>query len=279
MSVNQPALPHAIIAVNATDIGVHEDEWDVEKATRNLLASVSNALSTTSGVPEFIQLARLWRSRGRSIDSVVDLIHCYYSSFSVVRLPVKGRYGRLGDQVSKLHHRIEACCEMSYHTKRSARMLLTSDALQIYLGSAFDHFCLELERPFNFIDASLKVNPIPLDFGGHILQLARAIDSVVGRQSGPYIFHHLSYMVASCVLLDVVRNLKGTQAFHLVWCHADNLQAGQRMSSANMNRRLNLPWKVSVTTGLAAFLMIRDNASTSALDTILKAIKMKEEEL
>jgi hypothetical protein len=209
MSINQPALPHAIVAVNATEIGVHESEWDVNEATDNLLASVKNALSTRSGVPEFLELAQLWRSRGKQINTILDLIHCYYSSFSVVRLPVKGRYGLLSGQVRELHKRIVDCCDISFNTKRRSRMLLTSDALNIYLQSAFDHFCLQLDRPFNFVEVSLKVSPIPLDFGGHILQLAKAVRAVLGSRNGPLIFEHLSYMVASCVLLDVVRNLKG----------------------------------------------------------------------
>jgi hypothetical protein len=209
MSINQPTLPHAIVAVNATEIGVHESEWDVSKATENLLASVQTALNRGSGVPEFIHLAETWRSRGREINCVLDLIHCYYSSFSVVRLPVKGRYGLLSNQIRKLHKKIVDCCKISYDAKRRARMLLTSDALNIYLQSAFDHFCLQLDRPFNFVEISLKVNPVRLDFGGNILQLAKVIGTALGRKSGPQIFQHLSYMVASCVLLDVIRNLKG----------------------------------------------------------------------
>lgn len=210
MSINQPALPHAIVAINATDINVNEDEWDVETATTRLLNSVRHALDQPLGVPEFINLANMWKNRGRKIRAVKDLIRCYYSSFHVVRLPAKGRYELLSRQIDQLHRTIVQCCELTYEAKRQARLLLTADTLNIYLQSAFDHFCLRLDRPFNFIDASLKVNPIPLDFGGHILQLAKAVHVAFDSNAdGPFIFERLSSMVASCVLLDVVRNRGG----------------------------------------------------------------------
>jgi hypothetical protein len=209
MSINQPTLPHAIIAVNATDIGVHASEWDIDSATNGLLSAVKHSLKPATAVPELTHLAHKWRQRGRRIETVEDLLHCYYSSFSVVRIPIKGRYGLLSDQVRKLHQRITNCCKTSYNAKKTARMLLTSDALNIYFQAAFDHFSLQLDRPFNFVEVSLKNNPIPTDFGGHILQLATREFAVQHRHNGPDIFQRLSYMVASCVLLEVVRNTKG----------------------------------------------------------------------
>lgn len=184
-------------------------EWEMESATAGLLTAVQNSLRSATAVPQFVELAHKWRQRGRRINTVLDLIHCYYSSFSVVRIPEKGRYGLLSDQVRKLHERITDCCKASYETKRDARMLLTADALNIYFQAAFDHFSLQLDRPFNFVEVSLRNNPIPLDFGGHILGLANSELNLSGTQSGPRMFKRLSYMVASTVLLEVVRNTKG----------------------------------------------------------------------
>jgi hypothetical protein len=140
-SINQPTLPHAIIAVNASDLGINEAEWNVQEATARLLASVKNALGTPAigGVPRIIAYADRWRGN-RRINSVEDLIRCYYSSFTVVRLPIKGRYGLLSEQIRKLHQQIVRCCELSHNTKRDTRMLSSSDQLQLYLQSAFDHF-------------------------------------------------------------------------------------------------------------------------------------------
>ena len=134
-----------------------------------------------------------------------DLIRCYYSSFRVVRIPNKDRLGHLRRQIHKLHETITDRCDVAYYDKRRARMLSNSSQLNIYIQSAFDHFSCKLEKPFDFIEVSLKHNPIPLDFGGHILQLAVAIQNQWKDQTGAWIFDRLSSMVASCVLLDCRR--------------------------------------------------------------------------
>ena len=201
-SVNQPSLPHAIIAVNATDISVPEKEWDAAEATRNLLKSVRNALSATEGVPMFRKLAHQWRAMGRPIKHIEDLIYCYYASFTVVRIPEKGRYGLLQKQVEALHRTIVSRCDESRETKQQANMLAHSDQLGNYIQLAFDHFSSKLDEPFNFIQVALKKNPIPHDFSEHILQLALAIAERNEGQEGVWIFTSLSKMVASCVLLE-----------------------------------------------------------------------------
>lgn len=202
-SINQPALPHAIIAVNATDLNIHPSEWNGDRATQNLLASVSNALHPITGVPEFVKLASKWRARGKRIESMVDLVRCYYSSFSVVRIPVKGRYTLLQNQIDELHQTIRYKCNESYDSKQKAKMVSNSEQLNIYIQSAFTHFSQKLERPFDFVEVSMRNHPIALDFGGHILQLALAIQSqTCFRGDGPWLFGKLSDMVASCVLLD-----------------------------------------------------------------------------
>jgi hypothetical protein len=202
-SINQPTLPHAIIAVNATDLNINPLEWNGDKATEHLLASVSNALHPVSGVPEFIKLANVWRGRGKRINTMVDLVRCYYSSFSVVRIPVKGRYPLLQKQIDQLHKTIATKCHDSYTAKRKAKMVSNAGQLNIYIQSAFVHFSQRLEKPFDFVEVSLRNHPIALDFGGHILQLALAILGQDWFQGdGPWLFEKLSHMVASCVLLD-----------------------------------------------------------------------------
>jgi hypothetical protein len=203
-SLNQPTLPHAIIALNATDLGVDEREWDVEQATEKLLATVAGSINRDAKYREY---ADFWTGRGKHIRTMKDLLLCYYSSVRVVRIPKKdGRYMLIDEQVSKLHQEITASCNHSYYAKRRARMLSNSDELHVYLQCAFDHFSQNLDRPFNFIEVAIKNNPIPLDFGGNILKLAVAIKDRSQWEGGPKIFRELSYMVASCVTLDLARN-------------------------------------------------------------------------
>lgn len=86
-------------------------------------------------------------------------------------------------------------------------MLLDAEELQSYLQCAFDHFALELDRPFDFVQASFSNSPIPLDFGGNILKLAINFMHVWEDKADiRVIFQELSYMVASCIMLDSVRN-------------------------------------------------------------------------
>jgi hypothetical protein len=88
-SLNQPTLPHAVIALNATDIGIDSREWDSVHATKSLMAHVSSAILDN---PTYRELADSWRNQGKQIRTMQDLLECYYSSITVIRIPAKGRY-------------------------------------------------------------------------------------------------------------------------------------------------------------------------------------------
>ncbi|KAH9825933.1 Patatin-like phospholipase [Teratosphaeria destructans] len=211
-SINQPALPHCIVALNGSDPSVNEKEWDIEFSTQSLLMTVKNALDPVEGVPRFRQLAEHWRSLGKHIYTIEDLILRYYSSFKVIRIPAKPRYMTINEQIGKLHSMIKNNCEDSFRVKRRARMLSNADELNVYLQSGFDHFTQHLDIPFNFMQISLLRNPIPNDFGGHILQLCSTISSRQPTHQPArvaWMFEKLSVMLASCVLLDCARFRKG----------------------------------------------------------------------
>lgn len=210
-SLNQPALPHAIIVLNATD-NVEEDEWNVEIATRRLLDDIRDAIYRD---PRFTQQARLWRSTGRTINTTKDLLDCYYASISVIRIPIRGRYMLMDNQMEQLFQLINKRCQRSLMDKKQLRMLANADKLQIYLRAAYDHFSRDLSIPFDFIKEALKHNPIPQDFGGNILDLAISISqnsSEIAQQGGTTarIFEKMVPMISSCIMLDSVRqNLLG----------------------------------------------------------------------
>ncbi|KAI3316635.1 FabD/lysophospholipase-like protein [Xylariaceae sp. AK1471] len=209
-SLNQPALPHAIIVLNATE-NVDEKEWDVNTATNLLLQDIRGAIFRE---PRFEEHARIWRQSGRKIDSTKDLLECYYASITIVRIPSRGRYMLIDDQVEKLFNVIKKRCQASLFTKKRVRMLATAEKLQIYLQAAYDHFSKDLDTPFDFIKEALKHNPIPRDLGGNILNLALSIkqncrDSM--KEDIAKIFNKMVPMISSCIMLDSVRqNLMGT---------------------------------------------------------------------
>lgn len=207
-SLNQPTLPHAVIALNDTKIGVDEQEWNPDYATNALMSSVAEVVQQDSS---YRALADFWIGRGRTIHTILDLLECYYSSVTVVRIPGYGHYMKIDDQVSKLNNIIRVKSAESFRAKRRSRMLSNSEELNIYLQCAFDHFSQDLDTPFNFMDVAFRINPIESDFGGKILKLA------VGIKNSPHFidplkqFRELSFMVASCILLDCVRqNLMDT---------------------------------------------------------------------
>jgi hypothetical protein len=204
-SLNQPALPHMIIALNASDLSLDERQWGVEEATRCLLSDIEGAIHR---VPRFQEYAKLWRDAGRVINTTRDLLECYYSSITVVRIPSQGRYMLMNEQISKLHFEIKKCCQVSYWTKKRVRMLSSDEKLQVFLQSAFDHFSQNLNSPFDFVKEAVKNNPIPRDFGGNILKLAIAVrdhNCFVDPHDGQNIWLALSQMVASCLMLNSAR--------------------------------------------------------------------------
>ena len=94
-------------------------------------------------------------------------------------------------------------------------MLLDADELQPYLQFAFDHFACDLDSPFDFVQASFINSPIPFNFGGNILKLAINLMEVCENQiDGRTLFTELSYMVASCIMLDSARSkIRGSRLF------------------------------------------------------------------
>lgn len=204
-SVNQPILPHAIIAPNATSTKFDHSAWNPEHATESLLADVAGAVDQD---PAFKELKEYWGRKGRNIHTVKDLLLCYYSSITVVRIPGDGRYMMIDEQIQKFHDTLSKRCRESFNTKSRSSMLFNSDSLNAYLHSAFEHFSSDLNKPFNFMDILFKINPIPFNFRGNILKLAVAMK--VRYDDPTKIFEKLSFMVASCIGLDCVRqNFKG----------------------------------------------------------------------
>ena len=209
-SINQPSLPHAIVALDMTNPALGENSWEVRTATESLLTSVHSCLDKRYGDPYLCDLANHWEENGRKITCILDLLLCYYSNFQVVPIPAKGRFQRLNDQVQRLHRCIIGARNASFKAKKRARMLSNSDELNTYFQFAFDHFSRTLSTPFNFIKVSLKLNPIPESFGAHILELATVISKRRWRGGPEQLFLRLSDMVASSIMFDWVRHRKGS---------------------------------------------------------------------
>ncbi|KAK8066852.1 hypothetical protein PG997_013599 [Apiospora hydei] len=211
-SLNQPVLPHAVIVLNATDTSVDEREWDIPSATELLMADIRGAIHREPALQEHV---RTWRARGKTINSTQDLLECYYTSITVVRIPYKGSYMLMHEQAGKLSALIKDRCARSHLRKKQVRMLASTERLQFYLQAACDHFTRDLETPFDFIKETLRHSPVSRNFEGNILNLALLIRdqsrNVAVRNRAEAIFRAMAPMIASCVMFDTVRqNLLGS---------------------------------------------------------------------
>lgn len=203
-------LPHAIIVLNASENDIDPMLWEVSSATSILLESLSK---TVLHNPTFKKYADFWHQRNRHIETMEQLLLSYYSSVKVVRIPTNGRPNLIDTQMRKLYTNIQLASAKARRSKGALRMLLDAEELQSYLQFAFDHFACKLDTAFDFVQASFTNSPIPLDFGGNILKLAIVLMEVWKNEAdGPSIFTELSYMVASCIMLDSARHkIRGKQ--------------------------------------------------------------------
>ncbi|KAI0169236.1 hypothetical protein GGR52DRAFT_581416 [Hypoxylon sp. FL1284] len=204
-SLNQPVLPHAILVLNATE-DVDDEEWDTEVATTMLMSAIQDAITRDPVLNEYV---KTWSRRGREIKTTLDLLRQYYASVTVIRVPRRGSYMLMDQQVKRLFELIKACCSASHLTKKQARMLANADMLQVYLHASFEHFTRDLDSPFDFVKEALRHSPVPRSFEGSILNLAVSMKnhsrSEEVRNDARKIFLQLVPMVASCIMLDTAR--------------------------------------------------------------------------
>ncbi|KAI0903577.1 hypothetical protein F4823DRAFT_635572 [Ustulina deusta] len=211
MSLNQPVLPHAVIAINATD-KLEDAEWETEKATEKLMTAIEDAISREPGLKDYVQT---WKRLGKKIANTKQLLECYYSSITVIRIPFRSSYMLMDRQAERLINLIKTRCAESQDAKRRARLLADAERTQVYLQSAFDQFTRDLDSPFDFVKESLRQNPAPRNFEGNILRLAVSIrENSICEPLGSdirHVFLRLAPMIASSIMFDAARqNLMGT---------------------------------------------------------------------
>lgn len=210
-STNQARLPYAIVAVNATEDRIDEQDWDCDHATRNLMSTVGTLLDSDV---HYRKLAEKWRTHGKRISTMQDLLHCYYSSVRVVKIPRKEQAMLVDRQVDQLYEEITKACEYSHRPKWESQQLLNVNDFQQYMDFAYDHFSRNIDEAFDFMDAGIKRNPIPRGWKGNILKLlihASRLDNFVGRPNE--IFQHLSVIVGSATVLNCIRQRRPGKSF------------------------------------------------------------------
>lgn len=215
-SSNQPVLPHAIIALNASENATSTELWNVDIATTTLMKEMSQTVFQNETLKKYVQF---WHKRDRIIRTVEDLILSYYTSIKVVRIPTTGRPNLIAKQINDLTANIRSACQVSGRRKGDLRMLLNAEDMQPYLQYAFDHFSKSIESPFDFVHASFAHSPIPDDFGGNILKLAVQLMEAWKDRAGPRpIFEELAVVVASCIMLDATHHGILGESSYMTYC-------------------------------------------------------------
>lgn len=203
-SINLPSKPHAVIALNKSDHATSGDQWNSVTATANLLKSMSAQIDKNS---TFRQYTAKWDCPERRIRDMDDLLRCYYSTVHVVRLPDKSRFQKMLNQRNVLYEVITRCCNDSRDTKRDRNMLPDVDELGLYLSLAFDHFSETLDKPFDHVEASLKLQPPPDSLTDNLKYFIRMYSNerlIAGDITK--VFEEITPMVASCFMLDATRH-------------------------------------------------------------------------
>jgi len=150
-SVNQAALPHEIIVLNFTDPNIDLNEWTVESATNSLLNAFANAVFDNGDVKSY---ARYWQERHRHIGTTKDLLLYYYFSVSIVRIPQKGRFRLVDNQITELSLQIQKRCREARQNRKHLRLIFNAEEFQAALSMGFDHFSNRLDEPFDFVELS-----------------------------------------------------------------------------------------------------------------------------
>ena len=222
-ATNQCVLPHVIVVLNKSNSALGEEAYDTEAATRRLLSDANQSLTLNPDIDRHVQI---WQQgHDKTIKTAEDLLKCYYSTFRVVRVPEKGRYMLIDQQIRKLQTEISLCCRGSHRRKLQARRDLKTDELGECIQNGLDHFTASLDVPFDFLAFSWSQNPIPPGLEGNILRLALLIRSTQRNFKGQNIFQHLSQMVASCIMLHYIRHrIRGMGYLMEIMTRFDTLQ-------------------------------------------------------
>ena len=203
-STNLPSKPHVVIAINKCESATPSDQWNTSNATAHLLSTTNSQIRKNV---IFAKYAKIWESRALEIEDMRDLLKCYYSSVNVVRIPHKSRYKLLNDQRYKLYNLILDSCNRSSEVKLQKRMLADVDEFGLFLSLAFDHFAESLDEPFDFIQASIRSNPLPESFHNNIYNFALMVmrQCHLWEETAAH-FDIITPMVASCIMLDSSRH-------------------------------------------------------------------------
>jgi hypothetical protein len=201
-TLNQPALPHAIIIVNGTKS--NPEEWlDENVATRQMLQSRGQiGLSDR----ELVEIAKRWEGViGTSPMTLYDILSRYFGNIRVVYIPPKdgASHDIIYRQLQKLRARVETESRAVRSSRGRSGSLWDAEQLSAYIVDTFEHYTNDLNRPFDFFKSFRENNPIPKGFTQHMTDLMRLMSASTRDQSE--VDRRVAALVSSYILFEFVK--------------------------------------------------------------------------
>lgn len=157
-----------------------------------------------NGSSKIGKMARKWIQMGRKIETLQDLIKCYYSDLKVICIPdlKKNKLSLTMTQYSELQKMLTRFSKQARGVRERLGFLMSAETLERYLGMAFDHFAIAPNKPFNFLSAALLRNPVTQTLRDHICNLAVQYMKIYPKKTGKEIFSEMGVWIGSCIFLD-----------------------------------------------------------------------------
>lgn len=92
-------------------------------------------------------------------------------------------------------------------------MLPDMDKFGLYISLAFDHFSESLDRPFDYVQASLKHQPPPMTLADTLENFLLMIAAQLPEMRTRDLFKRVTLFVAPCLMLDSARKQRTGTAF------------------------------------------------------------------
>lgn len=202
-SINRPCNPHAVIAINKSQNSSSNDSWLPAQTTRDFFKSISAQINKN---PTFLRYVEKWRGANIAIHDMEELLKRYYWSIQVVRLPEKSRYELMYKQRDALRDVISEACNSSFLKRKSVSILPDVDEFGMYLSLAFDHFSETLDRPFDYVKASIRSRPPPETLEDNLLEFVILFGEAMNAAGEiQRIFDKITETIASYFIFDSAR--------------------------------------------------------------------------
>ena len=210
-TLNQRIRPGLIIVLNKSTETVHDALSNPDKATEKMLRAYES-------LSRFREMQRMWRKRGRRVETARDLIHCYYYAFKVISIPTYSSSPPVANQTSEsiktLYRKIRDMSDCIREKRKSYNMDLDTSSFNSYMEKAAKKLAVDLNSAIDFhhIQMSSGDSRLPNRFSEHLLQLMsnmvrmRGLDQSNEIGGEAQLVEDLIRYIASCIAAQVQPN-------------------------------------------------------------------------